>query len=59
MLILMADTGGGHRASAQALKAGFQQAFGRQYKVRQLATEVRPGAIAVKRLHSWQDAECS
>ena len=34
VLILMADTGGGHRASAQALKDGFQQTFGSAYKVR-------------------------
>lgn len=33
VLILMSDTGGGHRASAEALRAGFQQLFGDKYKV--------------------------
>ena len=32
VLILMADTGGGHRASAQALKAGFQHFYGPRFK---------------------------
>lgn len=29
----MSDTGGGHRASAEALKAGFEEKFGGQYQV--------------------------
>lgn len=33
ILILMSDTGGGHRASAQALQAGFKEMFGDKYKV--------------------------
>lgn len=31
----MSDTGGGHRASAEALKSGFQILYGNQYHVRQ------------------------
>jgi hypothetical protein len=34
MLILMSDTGGGHRASAEAIKAAFMQEFGDNYQVR-------------------------
>jgi 1,2-diacylglycerol 3-beta-galactosyltransferase len=30
----MSDTGGGHRASAEALKIGFQQRFGNQFSIR-------------------------
>ena len=33
VLILMSDTGGGHRASAQALQAGFAQRFGDHFQV--------------------------
>ncbi|KAA8500037.1 Monogalactosyldiacylglycerol synthase 1, chloroplastic [Porphyridium purpureum] len=33
VLILMSDTGGGHRASAQALEAAFRQLFGAEYEV--------------------------
>lgn len=33
VLILMSDTGGGHRASAEALRAGFQQLYGDKYKI--------------------------
>jgi len=33
ILILMSDTGGGHRASAQALQAGFAQRFGERFQV--------------------------
>lgn len=33
VLILMSDTGGGHRASAEALKATFQLEFGDKYEV--------------------------
>ena len=33
ILILMSNTGGGHRASAEALKAGFQARFGEQVRV--------------------------
>lgn len=32
----MSDTGGGHRASAEALKSGFQLLYGNQYHVRQI-----------------------
>lgn len=32
-MILMSDTGGGHRASAEALKAGFEQLYGDKYQV--------------------------
>ncbi|WVZ65006.1 hypothetical protein U9M48_014440, partial [Paspalum notatum var. saurae] len=33
VLILMSDTGGGHRASAEAIKAAFVQEFGDDYQV--------------------------
>ncbi|KAJ4958673.1 hypothetical protein NE237_025784 [Protea cynaroides] len=33
VLILMSDTGGGHRASAEAIKATFYQEFGDEYQV--------------------------
>ncbi|KAG0470738.1 hypothetical protein HPP92_017438 [Vanilla planifolia] len=33
VLILMSDTGGGHRASAEAIKAAFNQEFGEEYQV--------------------------
>jgi 1,2-diacylglycerol 3-beta-galactosyltransferase len=33
VLILMSDTGGGHRASAEAIKAAFEEEFGDKYKV--------------------------
>lgn len=34
VLILMSDTGGGHRASAEAIKAAFYQEYGDEYQVR-------------------------
>jgi 1,2-diacylglycerol 3-beta-galactosyltransferase len=33
VLILMSDTGGGHRASAEAIKAAFNEEFGDDYQV--------------------------
>ena len=33
IMVLMSDTGGGHRASAEALKAGFDTLYGDKYKV--------------------------
>lgn len=33
VLILMSDTGGGHRASAEAIRDAFQLQFGDQYRV--------------------------
>lgn len=36
-MVLMSDTGGGHRASAEALKAGFDILYGDNYKVNQLS----------------------
>lgn len=36
VLILMSDTGGGHRASAEAIKAAFNQEFGDEYQVRKV-----------------------
>ncbi|CAM8895272.1 unnamed protein product [Rhodiola kirilowii] len=33
VLILMSDTGGGHRASAEAIRSAFNEEFGDQYKV--------------------------
>ncbi|CAA0814993.1 Monogalactosyldiacylglycerol synthase 1-chloroplastic [Striga hermonthica] len=33
VLILMSDTGGGHRASAEAIKAAFREEFGDEYQV--------------------------
>ena len=32
-MILMSDTGGGHRASAEALKAGFKARYGDEFSV--------------------------
>ncbi len=32
-MVLMSDTGGGHRASAEALQAGFEQLYGNDFKV--------------------------
>lgn len=34
VLILMSDTGGGHRASAEAIKDAFRLEYGDQYRVR-------------------------
>ena len=36
IMILMSDTGGGHRASADAIKAGFHILYGDKYEVRHL-----------------------
>lgn len=33
VLILMSDTGGGHRASAEAIRDAFQLEYGDQYRV--------------------------
>lgn len=33
VLILMSDTGGGHRASAEAIRDAFQLEFGDEYQV--------------------------
>jgi 1,2-diacylglycerol 3-beta-galactosyltransferase len=33
VLILMSDTGGGHRASAEAIRDAFQIEFGDEYRV--------------------------
>lgn len=37
VLILMSDTGGGHRASAEAIKAAFNEQFGNEYQVSYLS----------------------
>lgn len=37
VLILMSDTGGGHRASAEAIRNAFQIEYGDEYKVRYLS----------------------
>lgn len=37
VLILMSDTGGGHRASAEAIRAAFNQEYGDEYQVRLFA----------------------
>ena len=42
ILILMSDTGGGHRASAQALRDGFQLQYGDQYQVWPLPSSALP-----------------
>lgn len=34
VLIMMSNTGGGHRASAEALQAVFKELYGDQYEVR-------------------------
>lgn len=31
VLVLMSNTGGGHRASAEAIEAGFKQLYGDKY----------------------------
>ncbi len=36
-MVLMSDTGGGHRASAEALQAGFEQLYGNDFQVSPLA----------------------
>ncbi len=36
IMILMSDTGGGHRASADAIKAGFHILYGDKFEVRHL-----------------------
>ena len=38
-MILMSDTGGGHRASADAIKAGFHILYGDKYEVRHVGRE--------------------
>ena len=38
IMVLMSDTGGGHRASAEALKAGFEILYGDKYKVCRVST---------------------
>ena len=43
VLILMSDTGGGHRASAEAIKSAFTQEFGDDYQVRVLLLSSRLG----------------
>ena len=35
VMVLMSDTGGGHRASAEALQAGFEQLYGDDFQVSQ------------------------
>ncbi|RRT35583.1 hypothetical protein B296_00049403 [Ensete ventricosum] len=45
VLILMSDTGGGHRASAEAIKAAFNQEFGDEYQVRK--ARLQPSQIKV------------
>lgn len=34
IMVLMSDTGGGHRASAEAIKSAFQIVYGNQFQVR-------------------------
>lgn len=34
ILILMSNTGGGHKASADAIKGGFAQLYGEKYEVK-------------------------
>lgn len=43
VMILMSDTGGGHRASAQALKSAFEYLYGHDYQAR--ADGLRPGRL--------------
>ena len=40
VMVLMSDTGGGHRASAEALQAGFEQLYGNDFQVSPLNTFV-------------------
>ncbi len=39
-MVLMSDTGGGHRASAEALQAGFEQLYGDDYQVHSLCRDM-------------------
>eukprot|EP00878_Enallax_costatus_P036939 GHUV01041571.1.p1 GENE.GHUV01041571.1~~GHUV01041571.1.p1 ORF type:complete len:111 (-),score=32.97 GHUV01041571.1:78-410(-) len=40
VLIMMSNTGGGHKASAEALQQAFQEKYGDKYKVRQLSRQL-------------------
>lgn len=40
VLILMSDTGGGHRASAEAIKAAFHEEYGDEYQVSVLESQL-------------------
>ena len=44
-MVLMSDTGGGHRASAEALKAGFDILYGDKYKVTPPTQQARLGRL--------------
>ncbi|KAK6158716.1 hypothetical protein DH2020_006030 [Rehmannia glutinosa] len=45
VLILMSDTGGGHRASAEAIKAAFSEEFGDDYQVAKGLMKYQPDII--------------
>ncbi len=46
-MVLMSDTGGGHRASAEALKAGFQKLYGDKYEARPPRPSRSPSAAVL------------
>ncbi len=61
-MVLMSDTGGGHRASAEALQAGFEQLYGDEYQVRPSNGDNLDSlleklnivlSVAVHRSHPW------
>lgn len=45
ILIGMSNTGGGHKASAEAIKAAFEERYGDKYEVRRI-TLMRWGVLA-------------
>ena len=53
---MMSNTGGGHRASAEAIKAAFQEKYGSSYEVKCASVMCGSGNLhgTVKRLHTVQ-----
>ena len=47
VLVLMSDTGGGHRASAEAIRDAFKLEFGDQYRVHFLVTTIASCYICI------------
>ncbi|MBA0845682.1 hypothetical protein Goarm_022979 [Gossypium armourianum] len=54
VLILMSDTGGGHRASAEAIKAAFNEEFGDEYQLT-FALYVKSSILQVFVTDLWSD----
>ena len=54
-MVLMSDTGGGHRASAEALQAGFEQLYGNDFQVSPLTV---PSLVAAALgVNVWKDTQ--